>query len=187
MTLDARQDTLLKLNLGCGGNKIEGFLNVDKFGEPDFQWDLEVFPWPWADNSVGHVVMSHVLEHLGADPDVFIGIMKELHRVCAPGAIIEIAVPHWRHDNFTGDPTHVRVINAQVMSLFDAEQCRAWQEQGFANTPLALYHGVDFKLVAHKKVPDWRYEKVPAQNLEQLERDLNNVIAEIRMVLEVRK
>ena len=55
----------LKLNLGCGNNKYDGFLNVDKFGEPDIKWDLEKFPWPWEDNSVDEIRIIHVLEHLG--------------------------------------------------------------------------------------------------------------------------
>ena len=39
----------MKLNLGCGNYKMNGFVNVDKFAdcEPDEVVDLEVFPWPW--------------------------------------------------------------------------------------------------------------------------------------------
>ena len=90
----------MKLNLGCGNYKMDGFFNVDKFAycEPDEVVDLEVFPWPWADNAVDEVVMSHVLEHLGQETKVYFGIIKELYRVCGDGAEVRIAVPHPRHD-----------------------------------------------------------------------------------------
>ena len=42
----------LKLNLGCGQNPRDGYLNVDKYGSADLTCDLEAFPWPWPDNSV---------------------------------------------------------------------------------------------------------------------------------------
>ena len=113
----------LKLNLGCGSTKFDGFIGVDMYGNPDVRHDLEKFPWPWADSTVDEVALVHVLEHLGRDPDVFIGIIKELYRVCRNGALIHIVVPHPRHDNFLGDPTHVRPITYQVMQLFDKSLC----------------------------------------------------------------
>lgn len=192
--MDACEKTpLLRLNLGCGSNKIAGYLNVDKYGEPDMVVDLERrgidlrVSWPWADNTVEKVVMSHVLEHLGADADTFIGIMKELYRVCINGARIEIAVPHPRHDNFIGDPTHVRVVTPQVLSLFSKRNCEEWASKGYANSPLALYHDVDFETVAVEYVPDWKFQKLPPGHLTEMAAHQNNVIAEIRMVLEVRK
>src|ERR1700674_2630743 len=76
----------IKLNLGCGDRQLPGYVHVDKFGKPDVLRDLEIFPWPWRNDSVEEVVMSHVLEHLGATPGVFIGIMQELYRVyCSCG------------------------------------------------------------------------------------------------------
>ena len=83
----------MKLNLGCGPPKLPGYLNVDRYGEPDLRLDLEQFPWPWASDSVDEVLASHVLEHLGTTPDAFIGVMKELYRVCRNGAEVRIAVP----------------------------------------------------------------------------------------------
>src|SRR5437764_15115257 len=91
------ESTLLKLNLGSGNNPIEGYVNVDKFGEPDVRVDLEAFPWPWPDNSVQEVVLNHVMEHLGSTTDIYFSIIRELYRICAANAIIHIAVPHPRH------------------------------------------------------------------------------------------
>ena len=76
----------LKLNLGCGENKLQGYINVDKFGEPDIKYDLESFPWPWEANSVSEILLIHVLEHLGKDTEVYFGIFKEMYRICKHGA-----------------------------------------------------------------------------------------------------
>lgn len=183
----------LRLNLGCGLNKLDGFVNVDKHGAPDVRHDLEIFPWPWPESSVEEVVLNHVLEHLGAASDVFIGIMKELYRVCAAEALVRIAVPHPRHDHFLGDPTHVRVITPEVMSLFSRRLNLEWQKQGAANTPLALYHGVDFEIVEKRVTlePRW-YEALKsgqrsALQIDEALRERNNVATEIRMVLRVVK
>jgi len=183
----------LKLNLGSGQNPRPGFVNVDKFGEPEFRCDLEVFPWPWPDNSVSEVLMSHVLEHLGADADTFIGIMKELYRVCEPGAKIRIAVPHPRHDHFIGDPTHVRPITPDVLKLFSRSKNLEWKKLGNANTPLALYHGVDFEisgveyLLDEPYSSDFRNGKIKEEELEGLLRKHNNVASEIHITLDVVK
>src|SRR5579864_439610 len=183
----------LKLNLGSGQNPQPGFVNVDKFGEPDLKCDLEVFPWPWPDNSTAEITMNHVLEHLGASADVFIGIMKELYRVCEPGATIRIAVPHPRHDNFINDPTHVRPITPDVLGLFSKRANLHWQEVRAANSPLALYHGVDFEMVGQEYTLDEPYAsdfqtgRLKQEELYVLLRRHNNVASEITITLRVIK
>jgi hypothetical protein len=183
----------MKLNLGCGSQILDGWVNVDKFGSPDRLFDLETFPWPWADNSVDEVLLSHVLEHLGQSPQVFIAIMRELYRVCHDGATVHIRIPHPRHDNFLTDPTHVRAITAATMEMFSRAANLEWQKTGAPNTPLALYHDVDFELVSNRSELDEPYRsmfregKISVEELQKLDRTLNNVVLEIDMVLKVRK
>jgi len=177
----------MKLNLGCGVNHLQGYVNVDVHpaAKPDVVHDLEHFPWPFEAGSVDEVVLSHVLEHLGRDPVVFVGIFQELYRVCKPGALVKIVVPHPRHDNFIGDPTHVRAVTPQVLSLFSKKLCAEWAAKGAANTPLAVYAGVDFEIRDVRMIVEPAFAKKP--NLEELARHWNNVVVEYHLVLEVMK
>ena len=136
----------MKLNLGCGNKIIDGYINVDKFDtyNVDIKHDLEKFPYPFEDDTVEEIILSHVLEHIGQSPDIFIKILKELYRICKNQALIEISVPHPRHDNFISDPTHVRPITIFGLSLFDKALNKKWERNDAANTPLALIHDVNF-------------------------------------------
>ena len=74
--------TKLKLNLGCGQRKMDGYVNVDASPVcgPDQVVDLEKTPWPWPDDAADTVKLIHVLEHLGQQPATFqpllLGITK---------------------------------------------------------------------------------------------------------------
>lgn len=181
----------MKLNLGCGFSKLDGYHNVDKFSDcaPDAVVDLECFPWPWPDDSVDEVVMTHVLEHLGAETEVYFNIFRELYRVCRHGATLRITVPHPRHDTFIADPTHVRPITIDGLSMFSRRQCEAWIRDGHANTPIAIVVGVDFEIVQTTIVldKDWRsrYDLGKVSNLEMARaiRELNNVVLETQIIL----
>ncbi len=145
----------LKLNLGCGLRKQDGYLNVDASPacSPDQVVDLERTPWPWPDDSVEAVSLIHVLEHLGQQPAVFLAILKELWRVCCDGARIHIEVPHPRSDEFLGDPTHVRPVTPDTLALFSHRNNAEYERIGAANTPLGRYLGIDFEIVSSSLTP----------------------------------
>lgn len=181
----------LRLNLGCGSRKLPGFLNVDKFSActPDLVVDLESLPWPWPDNSVEAVAMVHVLEHLGAMPDLYMGIMRELWRVCRHAAEVTVIVPHPRHDTYLNDPTHVRPVTQDGLIMFSQKINLQWQAQGAANTPLGLYHGIDFELVSTAHELDERWlrrlqagEVTQADVFEAIRRE-NNVVKQTTFIL----
>jgi len=181
----------MKLNLGCGYKKRDGFHNVDMFADctPDEVVDLEHFPWPWPDDSVDEVIMSHVLEHLGAETGVYFNIFRELYRVCQHDAVLNITVPHPRHDTFLADPTHVRPITVDGLSMFSRRQCEIWIRDGMANSPIALMVGVDFEITQTTIVldRDWRarYDsgKISNNDMVRAIREYNNVIQETNIVM----
>ena len=186
---------MLRLNLGCGNRKMDGFLNVDctDICRPDMVMDLEKIPWPWKDNSVEEIKLIHVLEHLGQQTDVFLGIIREMYRVCCDGARIEIVVPHPRSDYFLGDPTHVRPITAGVLNLFNQRLNREWAQLGVANTPLGLILDVDFEVESMKHMlhQEWQDEldsgKIDEAEVARSARLYNNVIAQSTVIWRIRK
>ena len=181
----------MRLNLGCGFDKKAGWVNVDKMPQsgPDQVVDLETTPWPWADNSVREVEMRHVLEHLGASTDTYLAIIKELWRVCEPGAQVRIVVPHPRHDHYLNDPTHVRPITVQGLEMFSQKRNHEWQKSGKPNTPLGLYLDVDFEIVSFDVLPDepWRGRlqrgEMQGSELQEAMRMYANVIMETTIVM----
>jgi predicted SAM-dependent methyltransferase len=185
----------MRFNLGCGNAKRSGWVNVDKIATctPDQVVDLEKLPWPWPDNSAEEVVLSHVLEHLGATTELYLGIIKELYRVCRDGAMVTVTVPHPRHDHFLFDPTHVRAVTAEGLQMFSQKLNRDWMSQGFANTPLGVYVGVDFDLESASLMLDdyWRRKlerkQITQAELELALRNSNNVVQETTIVLKAVK
>ena len=81
----------MKLSLGCGIYKLDGYINVDIRKDADLVWDLNVYPYPFEDSSCSEILMDNSLEHL-ADVD---RTMLELHRILAPGGKLIIRVPHY--------------------------------------------------------------------------------------------
>lgn len=180
----------MKLNLGCG-NRIkptsEGWVNVDKFqnadGTVDFLTDLEDERWPWGDNSIDEVFMSHVLEHLGETSENFINIMQELYRVCKDKAIIKIIVPYPFSEGMIADPTHKRAITPTTICLFSKTKNEEYVKNNYPNSTLALYYGVDFHLIDTEGVT---FADVP-QTLVNSYQFYVNVVADWKMTVEVRK
>ncbi len=183
----------MKLNLGSGLNRLEGYTNVDKYGDPDVRFDLETFPWPWEESSVEEVVLNHVLEHLGESTEVYFGIIKELYRICRPGALIKIAVPHPRHDHFLDDPTHVRAITPDGLGLFSKANNQRWKEQNAANSPLGFYLDVDFEIVKctftleEPWLSKFNAGEISKEEMNRAMKQYNNVIRQTALELKVIK
>lgn len=99
------------LNLGCGKVRIPGTIGVDRVkieNYVDVVHDLDVLPYPFADDSVDEIHMYHVLEHLNAP----IRKIEEIYRILKPGGLLHMRVPHFSSMGAFTDVTHVRPFGA---------------------------------------------------------------------------
>ena len=105
----------LKIVLGGGPKKTEGWLNLDILPSPevDIVCDLnQGIPLP--DNSVTAVSARHLLEHL----DDTAKIMEEIWRVAKPEAVVSIKVPYYASMGAYQDPTHRRFFTEKTFQYF---------------------------------------------------------------------
>lgn len=107
----------MKLHLGCGKRKLEGWLNIDLH---DSDHDCDIRKLPFEDNSADEIMAIHVCEHFYVRE--ILGILQDWYRVLKPGGVFVAELPcldkilwHFMNgspDNFTlwplyGDPnTH---------------------------------------------------------------------------------
>lgn len=136
----------MKLDLGCGKAKREGFHGVDRlpFAGVDEVWDL-TSPWPWADGSIEEAYSGHFVEHLNSLERIH--FFNELGRVLKVGGTAQIVVPHWSNACAYGDPTHQWPPLSEWAAYY---LNKAWREQ---NAPHVLY-SCDFDFVTGVRFDD---------------------------------
>lgn len=87
--LKKKYDNVDKVNLGCGTQHLDGYLNVDINEPADAIMDIRKLSFN--DNSVGEIYSSHVLEHF-SEREMFI-VLNEIHRVLKPGGVLSLDIP----------------------------------------------------------------------------------------------
>lgn len=113
-----------RLNLGCGNDIREGWVNADLFELPgvDTVMDIEDVPWPFDGGLFGLVEAKDILEHV----DHLVPVMEELHRILAPGGEARITVPHFSSRGAHLDPTHRRAFSVESFRYFAAGHQRSY-------------------------------------------------------------
>ncbi len=84
----------MKLNIGGGPKRIEGYKNVDSLewnGITDIVHDLTKYPWPFENNTVDHIICQEFLEHVSIHDSR--KVLSELYRILIPEAVVNIQVP----------------------------------------------------------------------------------------------
>jgi SAM-dependent methyltransferase len=101
------------LDVGCGAKKWPGAVGLDISPDTDADvvHDLNTFPYPFEDDAFDQVLMQDVLEHVH-EP---IRVMDELHRICRPGARIQLRTPHFSSMLAYSDPTHTHYFSAEAI------------------------------------------------------------------------
>jgi len=106
-----------KLNVGCGRNIKSNWVNLDKnkFEGVDVVHDLNVYPYPFKDNTFDKIFGAQIIEHLD-HPEKFI---CELWRIAKPGAKVTLATVHFSAPTVWGDITHKRPYQSDTLNYFN--------------------------------------------------------------------
>lgn len=107
--------SMIKLNLGCGAQVVDGWINVDyslgaKFSKLPFfsflnnrikffnlTWDKRIYihdltcELPWANEEVDVIYTSHTLEHLNKQDGY--NLLSEIFRILRNGGVLRVNVP----------------------------------------------------------------------------------------------
>tara|TARA_Y100001968_G_C19059544_1_gene573097 strand:- start:29 stop:592 length:564 start_codon:yes stop_codon:yes gene_type:complete len=187
----------MKLNLGCGYDKREGFINLDSFKscEPDILHDIEDTPWPFDDDSFNEILIKHVLEHIGETFNIFRNVMREIYRVSQDKASIHIHVPNYKHVSYWADPTHVRAFDEVTFIMMSKKNNDRWIKNKSNYTMLAYLMDVNFELISSKYIPSKEAlemsKSIKKENKGKyiLDKNINewNVIREMQFILKVIK
>src|SRR6185437_4410293 len=108
----------IRVNLGGGREKINGFLNIDIVELPSVDIVADITKGiPLPDNSVVELRATYVLEHIKDVP----AIMEEIYRICKPDARVLIRVPYFKSTAAFKDPTHVSFFTERTFEYFDRD------------------------------------------------------------------
>jgi len=121
----------MKLNLGCGGDKRKGYVNIDirKEVNPDRIMDLEKTPYPFDDNSVDEILAKDIIEHFSFRNVE--KVVKEWHRILKKGGKLVIQTPDFD----------------AILKAIKQEKIKGWWQISYW-----LYGGQDYKENTHKLI-----------------------------------
>lgn len=158
--LDARLAPGARVQLGCGPNRFEGWVNVDfdRSYQAEMTLDLRVgFPAPAA--SVSFIYSEHVLEHFTLDDAA--RILRDCRQALRPGGVMRIAMPDlaslvqyylgdWRDQAWLQDAVYAEIDTAARMLNY---ALREWGHR-------YVYDRADLE----KRLVDAGFVKVEARN-----------------------
>ena len=121
----------------------------------------------------------------------FVNVDKET--ACEPDRVVDLENIPWPFDDSCAEEV---VLSHTLEHLGESRLKRLnreWQEEGFANTPLAIYLDVDFEVEAVELMPDepWlsrlRDGDITSDALAEMVSHQNNIVREIQIDLRVVK
>lgn len=121
-----------KLNIGCGQDYRDGWINLDQNREVKADTYCDVNDGlPFLASTFDYVLMDNSLEHVGVGCGI-IAFMEEIWRVCKPGATVEIFVPHCSSPTAFKHLTHYHFFGIGSFGIFTPEIPRGGERYGQA-------------------------------------------------------
>jgi SAM-dependent methyltransferase len=143
----------MELLVGCGSSRERRFQIAGRTGwsnlvtldhnsdhAPDVVHDLNLLPYPFADDTFDEIHAYEVLEHLGQQGDAasFFGQFSELWRILKPGGYLAATCPSWRSPWAWGDPSHRRVITSGSLIFLSQHEYK----RQVGNTPMSDFRNL---------------------------------------------
>lgn len=164
---------MIGLNLGCGQDIKKGYVNLDCIALPgvDVTHNLDVFPYPFGNDTFDEVLAFGILEHL-KNPE---RVMQELYRITKNGATLTIRVPYWNTMQVWMDITHKRGFTLDTFHYFE-RQNNNW------------YFNYHFIVVKQTLIPQGLGKLIPTQTLKRLiSNHISNIVEMLLIELKTDK
>jgi predicted SAM-dependent methyltransferase len=163
----------LRLNLGSGPGRIDGWTNVDIVGmHPDLHWDLRR-DLPFPDACAEAVFLEHVLEHIPLAGVV--RVLDEARRVLKPGGIVRVGVPDFGRyaRSYAGDRAFIEELRpgrpTPLLAIAEVAQFHghvsAWDDE----TLVAVIEAAGFEDVEARAWGESRMDPAPDTELRRAE------------------
>jgi predicted SAM-dependent methyltransferase len=81
----------LRLNLGCGKVRLDGFVNIDHRATSATDLECDIVQLPFDDDTADRIETYHVIEHLGRHEAV--AALRKWHRILKSGGVLVIECP----------------------------------------------------------------------------------------------
>ena len=129
----------MKLDVGCGRNKVEGAIGVDvnKDSAADVICDIEK-SLPFKDDVFDEIYCRQIIEHVGH----LIRLMEELHRVGKNKAKVFVTAPYYASGAAFTDPTHRRFITEHTFDYFTGARCTFYTKSRFTINKVSYRYGI---------------------------------------------
>lgn len=111
-----------RLMLAAGKDNKQGYVHHDReklWDHIEVTHDLNIFPWPWEDDSWDYIEFPDCLEHLR--PNLTL-IMDELWRVLRPHGYVYIHTAEAGSWQLSMDPTHTQGFYLESFDYYDPEK-----------------------------------------------------------------
>lgn len=140
-----RKRKKVMLNVGCGTDYKEGWINIDNNSDEnieklDLNWDLRN-PLPFKDNSVDFIFNEHLIEHLTVEEGQ--AAIKDMMRTLKPGGVLRIATPDLEE-----------CVKLYLNKNWKKTALIKEHDMGFVETPAELLN-MNFSWWGHRWLYDW--------------------------------
>lgn len=153
------------LNVGCGTDYKEGWINIDNNSERnieklDLNWDMRN-PLPFSNNSVDYIFNEHFFEHLTVEEAR--PVIQDLMRVLKPKGVMRIAMPDLEFVVHTY--LHIPLKKDETIKRFKLGSVKTqaeWMNMSFRSWEHKwLYDFVELR----RRIEEAGYKKVARANL----------------------